>query len=122
MAFAPLTQEINRDKLGLVSLTVSPTVPEPSSSALMLVRRFRGLGLAGFHRTRTNTGAPRRFDRVRTLDRSAARSPNRRAFRRKAAGADADPPAFAARRRASPDGRRRDSAGRGRSPPRRGRR
>jgi hypothetical protein len=34
-----------------VSLTVSPTVPEPSSWALMLVG-FAGLGLAGFRRAR----------------------------------------------------------------------
>ena len=49
--FAPFTQQINGDKLGLVSLTVSPTVPEPSSWALMLVG-FAGLGLAGFRRAR----------------------------------------------------------------------
>jgi hypothetical protein len=49
--FAPFTQQINGDKLGLVSLTVSPTVPEPSSWALLLVG-FAGLGLAGFRRAR----------------------------------------------------------------------
>ncbi len=63
IAFAPFTQEINGDKLGLVSLTVSPTVPEPSSWALMLVG-FAGLGLAGFHRAR-RTALPDVSDRVR---------------------------------------------------------
>jgi hypothetical protein len=55
IAVAPFTQEILGAELGLVSLTTypptTPTVPEPSSWALMLAG-FAGLGLAGFRRAR----------------------------------------------------------------------